>query len=263
MARHLIGATSAGAVALTAALTVSLAAALTGCGGSSGTDAGSASSAPVASATSSHSAGHTAGHTAGTSTRSGRGHHGQASSSSPSSGSTSGPQSRATSQPTLSAPTGHPSQPTSTQSGGIEIQTSAPTAGPTRLPGLPHTHDTRAPLVSSPLPRAATAHGRYARGYPTGALPKARHSRILLTSVSPSGDRLQVALTSRTSRRVAKVELFYRHKLSGLGFHEGDVSTANGSTTLTFARGDNHVVVTLTRGRVLHYSVFATLVAGN
>jgi hypothetical protein len=259
MARHLIGASSAGAAGVAAALSVSLAAALTACGGSSGTDAGSTSGATSVSGSASHSAGHTP----GTPTRSGKGHHGQRSATEPSSAATSSPQAHATSQPTSAGPTGQASQPASTQSGGIEIQTSAPTASPTRLPGLPHTHDTQAPLVSSPLPHSAMAHGRYAAGYPSKVLPKARHSRIVITSLSPSAGLLQVALTARTGRKETQVELFYRQQLSRLGFHEGGVSTANGTTTLTFNRGNNHVVVTLDPGRVVRYSVFATLSAGN
>jgi hypothetical protein len=139
-----------------------------------------------------------------------------------------------------------------------------PTATPTPadgLPGLGGHRATDAPLVPSDLPDLAEGGATLVAGYPDDVLPAAPGSLVSTNSVSPSGDRLQVALVASVHRAPDAVLRFYRIRLSELGLHEIRTQPASGSTAAAFARGDSSVVVTATPGtaRSTTYSVFATL----
>jgi hypothetical protein len=90
-------------------------------------------------------------------------------------------------------------------------------------------------------------------------LPRAPHSSVLVSSVAPSGNRLQVSLTGRTSLRPARLALFYRSRLARLGLRPESTPTVPGTTALGFGRGDSHVTLTVQPGRVTRYTLFATL----
>ena len=153
--------------------------------------------------------------------------------------------------------------PPPTRIGGVKVRLGAPGASPSRLPGLarPHAHASQAPLLSTPLPVLATSKGRLATGYPTRVLPLAPHSQVMVSSVSPSGHRLQASLTARGRVRPMHLERFYRLRLAGLGFRAESTPTVAGTTAVAFGRGDNHVTLTIRPGRVTHYTLFATLSA--
>lgn len=241
--------------AAASAVAAALALALSACGASSsdtagttptGTHHGSSSSASDGTG---HRTGHPGKHSGGQSA--GPGTH---ASTPPSTGSTSGPSAGATTRP--SNPTG----PSHGSTGGVEVMPQSPGATSNGLPGLQHghSHTTTAALISAPLPGPASAAGRLVSGYPARVLPGAPGSRILVSSVAPSGNRLQVSLTARTGMRSLRLQEFYRRHLAGLGLQVGSTPTVGGSTGLVFSRGDNRVTLTVIPGIVTRYSLFAT-----
>lgn len=120
-----------------------------------------------------------------------------------------------------------------------------------------------APLVSTPLPRAASAQGRLVSRFPTFLRP-ARASRVGSSSISPSGNRLQVTLVASTPLAPEDVLLAYRTRLGGRGLGElAAPATAAGSVAAAFRRGRSVVTITATEdGSSTSYSVQATLSAG-
>ena len=173
----------------------------------------------------------------------------------------SGPATRTMPSPT--APSGvHPPGPQASASGGVEVLPETPGASPSTLPGLASTPPPRStPLISKPLPREASVTGAFVSGYPRKILPKAPHSSVVSSSVSPSGSRLQVTLTSESRRLAPMIERYYRVHLTSLGFGESPPSTAGPATTLRFHRASDSVVLTLTKGGGLTYTLFASLTA--
>lgn len=116
------------------------------------------------------------------------------------------------------------------------------------------------PLVTTPLPRAATAQGRLLRRFPD-ALRPTRATRVQSSSVSPSGDRLQVGLVATTSLSSAQVLLAYRTRLALRGMVEtATPPSVAGSRAAAFRRDDSVVTVTVTpRGSGTSYAVHASL----
>jgi hypothetical protein len=164
-----------------------------------------------------------------------------------------------------------PSLPSAGQTGGAmpssspgqEILPETPGSSPGGLPGLSPAPDPHIPLVSMPLPRGATAHGRMVRGYPDRIVPAAPRSRIMVTSVASSGTHLQASLTADARLSTSRLELFYRVRLGRLGLREVSTPASPGTIALAFARGDNHVILTIRRGPVTRYSLFAAFVAAS
>jgi hypothetical protein len=117
-----------------------------------------------------------------------------------------------------------------------------------------------APLVTTPLPRAASAQGRLLGGFPD-ALRPTRATRVQSSSVSPSGDGLQVGLVATTSLSPDQVLLAYRIRLARRGMVETETPpSVAGSSAAAFRRGDSVVTVTVTpRGSGTSYSVHASL----
>ncbi|MBC2931404.1 hypothetical protein [Nocardioides sp. zg-1228] len=120
-----------------------------------------------------------------------------------------------------------------------------------------------APLVTSPLPRAASARGRLVRRFPA-ALRPTRSAAVQSSSVSPSGDRLQVGLVASTALSASQVLLAYRTRLARRGLVETAAPPAvAGSQAAAFRRGGSIVTVTVTpRGSGATYSLHASLRAG-
>ena len=120
-----------------------------------------------------------------------------------------------------------------------------------------------APLVTTPLPRAATAEGRLLSGFPD-ALRPTRATRVQSSSVSPSDDRLQVGLVATSAQSPAQVLLAYRTRLARRGMTEtATPPSVAGSQAAAFRRDGSVVTVTVTpRGSGTSYSVHASLRAG-
>lgn len=105
---------------------------------------------------------------------------------------------------------------------------------------------TTSPLVTTPLPRAAAARGRLVARFPVVLRPT-RAARVESSSLSPSGDRLQVGLVASTSMSPAEVLLAYRTRLARRGLVELSAPpTLPGSLAATFRRGGSVVTVTVT-----------------
>ena len=117
-----------------------------------------------------------------------------------------------------------------------------------------------APLVRSPLPGRASARGRLVTHFPPVLRPT-RAARVESSSLSPSGDRLQVGLVATTSLNPALVLMSYRTRLAKRGLDEHGVpATVAGSQAAAFRRGDSVVTVTVTPdGSQRRYSVHASL----
>jgi hypothetical protein len=146
------------------------------------------------------------------------------------------------------------------ESGSASAEVLAPTESDSGLPGL---DDDPTPLVDLPLPDADSAVGALVPGYPDEGMPVAPRSTITTSSVSPADDRLQVALTARTSLGVERALRFYRLHFGRLGFTETPTTAVGGSSAAAFERGTDSVVVTVTPGRsASKYSLYGTLSAG-
>jgi hypothetical protein len=121
-----------------------------------------------------------------------------------------------------------------------------------------------APLVTTPLPRAATAEGRLVRRFPD-ALRPTRAARVQSSSLSPMGDRLQVGLVATTSLSPEQVLIAYRTRLARRGMNETTAPpSVAGSDAAAFRQGDSVVTLTVTpRGSGTSYSLHATLRSGD
>jgi hypothetical protein len=143
----------------------------------------------------------------------------------------------------------------------VATQTQAPGAAPTSgtLPGVRPTR--RGPLVSDPLPRAASAQGTLVAGYPRRVVPKVPGSTIRSSSVSPSTGRLQVALDARVKASTPDVLRFYAVRLARFGFTSAAAPAVGGSQASSYTRGASSLTVTVTPASsgTVDYTVFGTL----
>jgi hypothetical protein len=133
----------------------------------------------------------------------------------------------------------------------------SPTAqGPAALKPAPAT---TAPLVTNPLPQGATRSGALVTGYPAALAPP-KTNAVEISSVSPSGGVLQVALTARCSRPCSVLRT-YRLRLAARGFAEVDAPSVENRPAASFKRGDDSVVVSVTgtTRSALEYAVFGVL----
>lgn len=123
--------------------------------------------------------------------------------------------------------------------------------------------DADRPLVTTPLPPAASARGRLVGGFPSVLRPTPG-TLVETSSVSPDDDRLQVALVGTTALAPAKVLLSFRTRLGRRGLLEQAVPpTAAGSQAAALQRGRSVVTITVTRqGTRTSYSVLASLHTG-
>ena len=104
----------------------------------------------------------------------------------------------------------------------------------------------RTALVSLPLPPAASSLGEIVAGYPSDVMPGIPDSSVEHSSVATAGDRLQAALEARTSLATADVLAFYRQHFAPLGLLESPTTSSKRSSTLSFARGDDSVTLSVT-----------------
>ncbi|CAI9398600.1 hypothetical protein HIDPHFAB_00028 [Nocardioides sp. T2.26MG-1] len=144
--------------------------------------------------------------------------------------------------------------------GGVEVQPDIPGTTPSSLPGIETGSSATAGPDWSPLPEAAaSARGGLVTGYPRDLLPPAPRSSVRTSSVAPSPDRVQVALVADRGPHPDLVLRFYRERLVRAGFTEDAAPAVGGTSSASFVRDDDVVVVTVGGGPGRTYSVYAVL----
>lgn len=139
----------------------------------------------------------------------------------------------------------------------IEVPSSTPSAA--ALPGLTPVPSPDRPLVRRPLPPPGLAHGRLVEGYPRRILPPVQGTDIDTSSLGVHGRRLQVTLTGRTRRSADAVLLFYRLRLTSLGFTEVGTPTSD-LTEVDFRHGKDVATLSVTGSAgEASYSLISTL----
>jgi len=179
-----------------------------------------------------------------------------------------GPEEASGSSTSSPDPTVPESEDDATSSGGGDVVSPesellmAPEPSPTPLSELV-TEQSTAPLVRTPLPLAANALGRLVGRFPEALRPPPR-SAVESSSISPSGERLQVALVGSTSLSPEAVMRSYRVRLAKRGLAETAApATVGGSQSVAFRRGASRITVTVTdEGPRTSYAVSAVLHAG-
>jgi hypothetical protein len=101
-----------------------------------------------------------------------------------------------------------------------------------------------APLISAPLPAAASAQGKIVDGFPADALRFPEGTVVVSTSVSPAEESLQVAADAISSLSQDSVAGHFQQVLGGLGFWSEPVPAAAGERALRFGRGADSVTLT-------------------
>jgi hypothetical protein len=138
------------------------------------------------------------------------------------------------------------------------VDPGAPDAGSVPLPAS----KPLVTLVTLPLPDTSSAVRSIVDGFPTGVIPTAPHSSIARSSVATEGSRLQAALTAKTSLSVVEVMDFYRTALAKLGLYDTPAPALNGSSALSFKRGNNTITLSATPvAGGCRYVVFGTFSA--
>ncbi|MDT9594517.1 hypothetical protein RDV89_15640 [Nocardioides zeae] len=161
--------------------------------------------------------------------------------------------------PGATAPLGAPPPPGSSPTGGIEA---APTTETTEQPGdavrAADEAQEPTPRVDGPFPTSAeSAVGRLVPSYPADVVPPVPGSTVRTSSLSPSTERVQVALVAAGAGG-DEVVAFYLAELRRQGFEEVATSALPGRSAVALRRGGSSVVVTVGPERDV-YSLFATL----
>ncbi|WP_104162706.1 hypothetical protein [Cryobacterium sp. N22] len=104
----------------------------------------------------------------------------------------------------------------------------------------------RSALVSLPLPPAANSLGEVVDGFPTDVLPGIPDSLVDNSSVATQGDRLQASLEAKTTLGTDDVLAFYRQHFAPLGLLESPTTSTKRASTLSFARDDDSVTLSVT-----------------
>lgn len=101
-----------------------------------------------------------------------------------------------------------------------------------------------APLVSKPLPAAASAQGKIVDGFPAEALRFPEGTVVVSTSVSPAEGTLQVAADAIAGLSQDSVAGHFQQVLGSVGFWSEPVPAAAGERALRFSRGADSVTLT-------------------
>lgn len=104
----------------------------------------------------------------------------------------------------------------------------------------------RSALVSLPLPPAANSLGEVVDGFPTDVMPGIPDSLVGSSSVATQGDRLQATLEAKTTLGTDDVLAFYRQHFAPLGLLESPTTSTKRASTLSFARDDDSVTLSVT-----------------
>lgn len=119
-----------------------------------------------------------------------------------------------------------------------------------RLPLLPQP----TPLISAPLPDAASASGELVAGFPSAVAAPAPGDDVLDSAITSDGSTMQATLKARTDATAATVSDYFRQMWAGLGLTPtggGEVAASDPFTTVTLAVAES--------GTGTIYTVFATL----
>ncbi|MCP1414493.1 hypothetical protein [Paenarthrobacter sp. A20] len=139
-----------------------------------------------------------------------------------------------------------------TGSGGADGNASAPTSKPlevlppvTATPtGLPEP-TTPAPLITGALPAPGSADGELVDGWPDGVLSLPSGTTIGSTSVSTSGNILQLTADGIIAKPRAEVLDSFRQSLVSHGFWSEEAPAADGAVAARFVRGTDTVTVSV------------------
>lgn len=127
-------------------------------------------------------------------------------------------------------------------SGGQALEVLPPvTATPTSLPEP----TPPAPLITGALPEPGTASGQVVDGWPAGVLTLPAGTTIGSTSVSTSGNVLQVAADGIVDKPRAEVLGSFRDSLVSHGFWTEDAPAGEGAMAARFVRGTDTVTVSV------------------
>lgn len=116
------------------------------------------------------------------------------------------------------------------------------TATPTGLPEP----SAPAPLITGALPEPGSASGELVDGWPDGVLSLPAGTTIGSTSVSTSGDILQLAADGIVAKPRAEVLDFFRQSLVSHGFWTEGAPAPDGAVAARFVRGADTVTVSVT-----------------
>ncbi len=158
------------------------------------------------------------------------------------------PSSSATPDPSSPAATGAPAEGSST--GGADpagkLASEILPSQPPAPAGLPDAAAAAAgPSLTGPLPKTGAANGAVVTGFPTAVVPVPDGLTVVSSSVSASGDRLQVGLQASSDSAPTDVTAAYVAALGGAGFAVGDSPALPGSTATAFTRGPDGLVLTV------------------
>jgi hypothetical protein len=102
------------------------------------------------------------------------------------------------------------------------------------------------PSLSGPLPATASARGgALVAGFPTQVVPVLAGIRLVSSSVSGQGSRLQIGFEGSSSASPAAVISGYTATLTGSGFLASPSPALPGTTATEFSRGPDGVVLTV------------------
>ncbi|MDO6143896.1 hypothetical protein LDO98_11490 [Paenarthrobacter aurescens] len=102
-----------------------------------------------------------------------------------------------------------------------------------------------APLITGALPAPGSAAGEVVDGWPAGVLTLPEGTTIGSTSVSTSGDVLQVAADGIIAKPQAEVLASFRQSLVSHGFWSEAAPAADGAMAERFVRGTDTVTVSV------------------
>ncbi|WP_136518724.1 hypothetical protein [Cellulomonas telluris] len=102
------------------------------------------------------------------------------------------------------------------------------------------------PSLTGALPPADAARGeRLVGGFPVQVVPVPDGVRVVSSSVSPDGQRLQVGLEASGDAEPAAVQDAYVQELAAAGFAVSPAPATPGSTATAFTRGPDGLVLTV------------------
>ncbi|MES2094827.1 MAG: hypothetical protein V4531_13600 [Actinomycetota bacterium] len=118
------------------------------------------------------------------------------------------------------------------------------------------------PLVSGPLPASATSTGALVAGFPS-AIPLPAGNTITTSSVSSNGNRLQAALSAKTTIGSAELVDWYTAQFAKLSLPGSPAPAVGGSTAFAFALGDDSITLTVTSAKAggSRYTLLGTFAA--
>ncbi|WP_456823154.1 hypothetical protein [Cellulomonas sp. P5_E12] len=114
--------------------------------------------------------------------------------------------------------------------------------GPAGLPDV--APPAAGPSLTGPLPATGASNGSVVKGFPKEVVPIVDGLTVVSSSVSASGDRLQVGLQASSDAAPADVQAAYVAALGGAGFAVSDSPSLPGTTATAFTRGPDGLVLT-------------------